>query len=120
MTGHIASVHEGKKPLNCFVCDHSFSDKASLSWHIASVHEGKKPLKCYISDCNYSLKNIILQQFIRKGNHSIVLFVIYNFSQKVHLNQHIRLVHQDKKTHKCSNCDYSCSIKEKLDLTHPK
>ena len=37
-----ASVHEGKKPYKCSICDARFARKTNLSGHIASIHEGKK------------------------------------------------------------------------------
>ena len=45
---HITSVHEGKKPFNCDICDVDFSGKPNLDAHIAKVHEGKKCFKCEI------------------------------------------------------------------------
>ena len=39
---HIASVHEGKKPFKCSICDYTFAQKKTLTNHISSVHEGKK------------------------------------------------------------------------------
>ena len=36
---HIASVHEGKKPFKCEICDDQFKLKHELNEHIASVHE---------------------------------------------------------------------------------
>ena len=43
---HKLSVHDGKKPFKCEVCDYSCSQKGHLNRHIASVHEGMKPFKC--------------------------------------------------------------------------
>ena len=54
LTKHIASVHEGKKPLSCAICDYICSQKSTLTLHIESVHEGKKPFKCSICDYNFS------------------------------------------------------------------
>ena len=42
MNKHVASVHEGKKPFKCDICDRSFSLKSHMNRHVASVHEGKK------------------------------------------------------------------------------
>ena len=36
---HIASVHEGKKPFKCEICDDQFELKHELNEHIASVYE---------------------------------------------------------------------------------
>ena len=45
INGHIASVHEGKKPFKCNICDASFTQKGEIIGHFATVHEGKKALK---------------------------------------------------------------------------
>ena len=42
LNGHIASVHEGKKPFKYNICDVSFTQKGEINGHFASVHEGKK------------------------------------------------------------------------------
>ena len=67
MNIHIASVHEGKNPFKCNVCDTPFFHKANLKVHVESVHKGKKPFKC--SECDAL------------------------FSQKVNLNRHVATVH---------------------------
>ena len=35
---HMVSVHEGKKPFECTICDASFALKHHMKGHIASVH----------------------------------------------------------------------------------
>ena len=47
MRKHIASVHDGKKPLKYEICDYTCSQK-KMKKHIGSVHEGKKAFKCQI------------------------------------------------------------------------
>ena len=44
MNGHIASVHEGKKPYMCKICDTKFAAKQGLQKHISTVHAGILPL----------------------------------------------------------------------------
>ena len=48
LKAHVASVHEGKKPLKCDSCDYKSFPKTDLNRHIVSVHEGNKPFKCEI------------------------------------------------------------------------
>ena len=52
------SVHEGKKPFECEICDVQFVLKEKLNEHIASVHEGKKPFKCDKCESCFTLKKI--------------------------------------------------------------
>ena len=51
MKSHVASFHEGKKPLKCTICEYSCSLRITMKTHVALVHDGKKPFKCDI--CNY-------------------------------------------------------------------
>ena len=61
MNRHVASLHEGKKPFNCELCDYSSSVKSSMNKHIASVHEGKKPFKCEYCDYSSSMRSTMNQ-----------------------------------------------------------
>ena len=54
MNGHIATVHEGKKPFKCEACDAKFKSKQGMNGHIVTVHEGKKLFKCEICDYGFS------------------------------------------------------------------
>ena len=33
--------HEGKDPLQCYLCDKLFAKKNDMTFHIGTVHEGK-------------------------------------------------------------------------------
>ena len=41
MVTHIASIHEGKKPFSCSICNSTFSYKAAMEKHIESINEKK-------------------------------------------------------------------------------
>ena len=42
----ISSVHEGKKPRRCKICNEEFSLIKHFNEHMATVHEVKKPYNC--------------------------------------------------------------------------
>ena len=42
LKGHIAAVHEGKRPFVCDSCDSTFATNDGLKTHTEMVHEGKK------------------------------------------------------------------------------
>ena len=54
---HIASVHEGKEPFKCNICNSSFTQEGQMNGHVALVHEGKKPFKCSICDTSFAEKS---------------------------------------------------------------
>ena len=88
MKTHVVSVHEGKKPFKCDICDYNCSQKSVMNRHVASVHQEKKPFKCNICD--------------------------YSCFQKKDMKKHIASVHEGKKPFKCDICDYSSSQKGNL------
>ena len=49
MRHHISSVHEGKKPFKCEICDVTFAKKGHMKNHISSIHEREGSLKCKFS-----------------------------------------------------------------------
>ena len=81
MKRHIESIHEGKKPYHCIICDYRFALKPNFTAHVAVVHEGKKTKKCEMCD-----------KF---------------FSKRRDLKKHIELVHQIKK---CALCESGCEF----------
>ena len=56
MNKHFESIHEGKKPFRCEICDYSCSQEGAMHIYVASVHEGKKPFKCEICDYYFHVK----------------------------------------------------------------
>ena len=57
MQGHIVSVHEGKQPFKCDICDANFTQKPNLKQPIESDDEGKKPFKCDMCDASFAFKH---------------------------------------------------------------
>ena len=58
MKGHIATIHEGKKPFKCDICNVNFGQKVGLKKHVATVHEGKKHSYKKAKTASQFLKNI--------------------------------------------------------------
>ena len=71
LNNHIQSVHEGKKPFQCHICNNSFTLRSSLSKHIKSVHEKLKPYKC--KDCD----NSFAQSAHLKGLYFMLHFAMF-------------------------------------------
>ena len=73
MKGHIATIHEGKKPFKCAICDAGFTSKHGMKKHIVAIHEGNKPFKCDICNAKFAskqrMKGHIAQQFIKGGKN---------------------------------------------------
>ena len=49
MAQHLKSALEGTQ-FKCEMCDYNCAYKHSMTIHITSVHEGKKPFKCEICE----------------------------------------------------------------------
>ena len=78
---HIKSVHVGKKPYECELCNETFDKEKHFKIHIKSVHKWKKPHECEI--CGK------------------VFPKIYS------LKQHMDSVNEGNKLFKCNTCDDS-------------
>ena len=44
LSGHVLSVHEGKRPYECKICDKDFAAKQFLHKHSSTVHAEILPL----------------------------------------------------------------------------
>ena len=64
LNSHIASVHEGKKPFKCDICNASFTKTGNLNRHVASIHERKKPFYAKISSDSFSSKEHLNEHFV--------------------------------------------------------
>jgi uncharacterized Zn-finger protein len=62
----LLSVHAGKNPFRCDICDYIFSKNSNLTKHIASVHDEIKPFKCDICEKNFSQKFILQEMKIKE------------------------------------------------------
>ena len=94
----IASVHEGKKPFKCEICDFRCNQKAKMTQHVLSVHQKKRLFKCNFCD--------------------------YMFSRNSHLNKHIESVHEKNNPFECDICDYisyrESHLKKHLESVHER
>ena len=87
-----ASVHEGKKPYKCHICNAAFAIKSTMRKHLMYMHSEKKPdlpIKCDICD--------------------------KAFREKSKLNKHIDAVHEEKKPFTCAQCEAKFAKKSHLD-----
>ena len=92
---HIASVHEGKKPKTCHLCDYTYLEK-----HLDSIHKRNKPFQCdfcsYTYSQEFSLKKHVAS--VHDGKKPFECdFCKNKFSQKSDLKRHVVSVHDGKK-----------------------
>ena len=86
----IETVHEGKNPFKCNICDNSYSHRWHFHGHIKSVHEEKKPFT--YNDCNADFFSIrrskmdILNQFMKEKKSSNCNIFDGSNSHKWHFN----------------------------------
>ena len=113
LKNHIATVHEGKKPLKC---DYK---KCGLNRHILAIHEGKVLYKCQICNKNvldkidikrhlkvvHDQKFDLVKQKVKsvhqKKQPSFCTICLKSYSD---LQLHVKLVHEEAKPFLCSIC----------------
>ena len=83
MNRHVASVHEGKRPLKCEFCDNTFSRQSNLIYHVSSVHEDKKLYNCE--------------------------FCTQTFTLRCCMNEYVASIHEREKPFKWQFCNHSSS-----------
>ena len=60
MNLHIQRVYEGIESKHaCTICNYRFNSNAHLKKHIETVHEGKKPIRCDICDAKLAEKSTL-------------------------------------------------------------
>ena len=57
MLGHVATVHEKKKPFHCEICSSAFAEKRRLKEHITSVHENDRAYECKTCSSTFNQKD---------------------------------------------------------------
>ena len=81
-----SSSFERKIMFECEICGKILAHKTKLVQHIGSIHEGKKPFRCDICDYSCFLKSDIKNishQFMKKRSHSNAIFVTTAALKKV-------------------------------------
>ena len=94
-------INEEKKPLK--YC-RNFTQETDLNNHIKTVHEGKKPFKCKICDYS-CIKKPDLNQHIESDHKVKNLVKLENFAQNRGLIKHIMTIHKGEKPFKCIDSD---------------
>ena len=61
LMGHIASVHEGKRPYECKICDKNFAAKHGLQKHLSAFHADILPLNFGIDIVNEFINTYALE-----------------------------------------------------------
>ena len=95
------------KTNNCAVCD-ILAQTGSLQIHIRSFHEGKEPFNCKICDNSCSLNSISLKKPTPIQEQTFKCkFCDFGCASKCTLKKHVDRVHEGKRPHKCTLCDYN-------------
>ena len=117
MLGHVATVHEKKKPFHCEVCSSIFAEKRRLKEHITSVHENKPTYKCHYCDRYFSQKNNMRRHVAtvhekKKPFHCEICSSA--FAEKRRLKEHITSVHENDRAYECKTCSSTFNQKDSL------
>ena len=101
---HVVSVHEGKKPFKCDICDFSCSLRHNMKRHVALVHEENNPFKCDICDFSSAQRNVLKVNVasVHEGDKPFNCDICnYCLSKRDKLKRRVASVHEEKKPFKC-------------------
>ena len=119
MKSHIKSVHEGKEPNSCKICDQVFTRYLSLKVHLDFVHGGKKILKCSECDRDTFRANNELKAHIELVHRKSVLFECRHCGKKLS-NMNRKERHENalciKMPFECELCPYRNQFKLRSSL----
>ena len=115
---HIDSVHDGKKPFPCKICQATFFSESGLENHKERKHnpnyKGEKKIECHLCQKFCTNLNYHMKKFHIKQQELLCSKCPAKFYAKYSLKKHFEAVHEGKKLHKCKLCDMSFAHKHDL------
>ena len=99
MKNHVASVHDGKRPPKCIICQTAFASSQGLKQHFILKHDDSRAHRCEICEAlcpsNHLLKKHIA--LVHEGKRPFECDICHkNFGTKVHVTRHKKSVHDEK------------------------
>ena len=98
---HIASVHEGKKPFSCNICNATFTVKKSMKNHISIYHY-----------CDLCFIEVVNKKEHFKSVHEVIKVYNCDICQLTFAEKKLKENHTSK-VHKCDICSMEVENKKK-------
>ena len=92
---HIETVHVGKKPIRCDICDAKFTEKSTLKYHIKSIHE---ILSILMPPRKFFIGKVVL---------------LGSFTNNPNLRKHILMLHKNALL-RCNECNEGFAFSKDL------
>lgn len=117
LQSHFKTVHKGRKPFKCTVCNKTFMMKRTLTDHISAVHEGKNLLQCPYCVKTFGYKTSLDDHIskVHEGKselHRVKCKLCDKVLSKNYMRDHVLTVHEKKK--ECLICHQQFKTKRNL------
>ena len=115
---HLKNVHKEKTEI-CSHCNKGFKTTKHLKSHIKSVHLKVKDIECQLCDAKFTILNYLYQHMTNFHGEKIKCDLCDQLYPRGRLKPHIKEVHQNIRTFKCNECEFTFKQKSHL-RTHIK
>ena len=117
LQSHFKTVHKGRKPFKCTICNKTFMMKRTLADHISTVHEGKNLLQCSHCVKTFGYKTSLDDHIskVHEGKselHRVQCKLCDKVLSKNYMRDHVLTVHERKK--ECLICHQQFKTKRTL------
>ena len=123
---HKLSVHPKRvvlgKDHKCDRCGHTFAHVSSLQRHIREIHEQIRRGQMKCDHCDYVSEGVNVLKHMKSAHRRKFEYdknfkcdrCDYASTRQIHLNLHIKGVHDKIKDQKCDKCQYATAVKSRL------
>ena len=123
---HKMSAHpekaESEKAFKCDICDNDYAQKSGLLRHVREVHDQIKRGQIKCDHCDYISDGENVVKHMRSAHHKKFEYAKnfkcdrcdYATSRQIHLDHHIKGVHDKIKDLKCDQCEFATAVEPRL------
>ena len=122
LKSHTKVVHDKIKDQICTQCGYATACRARLNRHIKEVHNDITRGLVQCNKCDYSSNGRNVAKHKKIAHRKVIVYdknfkcdrCDYVTSRQIHLDHHVKGVHDKIKDHKCDACDFATAVGPRL------